>query len=101
MQPTHGRQCEFGTAANGVWPYTRCTGSSGHRLEHQPLLPLNSVPPTSAANSDPPSSAPVATPESLNSGSRDATAAMKSPIPSGWATTKKLRGSVNARVNFR
>ena len=40
VQPRHGRQCEFGTLANGVWPYMRCTGSIGHSDEHQPLLPL-------------------------------------------------------------
>jgi len=41
VQPTHGWQCEFGTLANGVWPYIRCTGSIGHSDEHQPLLPLS------------------------------------------------------------
>ena len=41
VQPRHGRQCELGTLANGVWPYMRCTGSIGHSEEHQPLLPLS------------------------------------------------------------
>ena len=34
VQPRHGWQCEFGTLANGVWPYMRWTGSIGHSEEH-------------------------------------------------------------------
>ena len=41
VQPRHGRQCELGTFANGVCPYSRWTGSIGHSEEHQPLLPLS------------------------------------------------------------
>ena len=44
MHPTHGWQWLLGTFANGVWPYTRCSGSSGQMLVHHPLFPLNVSP---------------------------------------------------------
>ena len=44
MHPTQGWQWLLGTFAKGVWPYTRCRGSSGQVLLHQPLLPLNAIP---------------------------------------------------------
>ena len=48
MQPTQGWQWLLGTFTNGVWPYTRCSGSSGQMLLHHPLLPLNAIPATKA-----------------------------------------------------
>ena len=85
VQPRHGRQCELGTLANGVWPYIRWTGSIGHSDEHQPLLPLSRKPPANAATSAPPISAAVAAPLSSNTAGRARTLARKSAMPTSGA----------------
>ena len=74
-----GRQWLFGTMTNGVCPYSRCTGNSGHTLEHHPLLPAKMVPPVNAVSSAAPSTAAVAGPLWSNTNRRLATMA-RNPI---------------------
>ena len=79
MQPTQGVQCELATSLYGVWPYSRWIGSSGQIDEHQPLLPLSSMPPTKPPDSAPSRSSALAGPESSRPILRSETNRMKRP----------------------
>ena len=97
MHPTHGRQWLFGTPTNGVCPYSRCTGNSGQMVEHHPLLPFNSHPPTAAPTATAPSRPARATPVSLNQIFRPITAPTKMPVARTYPYSASQRGAVAAR----
>ena len=78
----------------------RWTGSSGHSELHQPLLPLNTMPPISAPTSEAPISTAVATPLVFSSGLREATDRMKAAIPTTGAYSRYQSGMVSPRVNL-
>src|SRR5579875_918213 len=68
---------------------------------HQPLLPLNAKPPTSAPNSEQPISAAVASPLEFSSGLRDATSRMKTVMPATGAYSLYQVGAVRPRARPR
>ena len=78
----------------------RWTGSSGQIELHQPLLPLNTIPPIIAPTSEPPISAAVATPLVFNSGWREATKRMNATMPTTGAYSRNQSGGVRPRVNL-
>ena len=78
----------------------RCTGSSGQIELHQPLLPLNTTPPTIAPTSEAPINTAVATPLVFSSGLREATSRMNAIIPTTGAYSRYQSGIVSPRVKW-
>ena len=100
MQPRQGSQWLLATFTNGVWPYTRCSGSSGQMLLHQPLLPLNVTPAMKAVSMASESSTPVAVPLVLNKAIRALVIPKNSTIEMTTPYRRSQSGGVNARVKL-
>jgi hypothetical protein len=70
----------------------------GHSDEHQPLLPLNTIPPMNAKTNAPPTSAAVAVGLVLNKKGRHATAVRNTIMPKTGAYSFHHAGGVRAKV---
>lgn len=102
-QPRHGSQWALGEVTRACWPYIRCTGSSGHMVEHHPDLPFSSTPPANAATSATSSAAAVAGPEVLSSHLRlvaprkNSVMAIRNPCSATHAGAVRARENPNSR----
>ncbi len=88
----------MGTLANGVWPYTRCSGSSGQTLLHHPLLPLNVTPAKKADRIVSESSTLRPAPLALKKAMRVLVMPKNKTIEMRTPYLRNHSGAVNARV---